>query len=81
MPLRLPVLARVVLAPSYPRSLLFCNCASGLQPDIDEDKGEYRSEEPIETPELPTRWVGGTTGVEYPSMVVYVRGAVPFAAS
>lgn len=57
------------------------NCASVLQPDIDEDKGEYRSEEPIETPELPTRWVGGTTGVEYPSMVVYVRGAVPFAAS
>ena len=49
------------------------------QPDIDEDKGEYRSEGPIETPEQPTKWVGGTTGTEYPSMVVYVRGSVPFA--
>jgi hypothetical protein len=47
--------------------------------DIDEDKGEYRSEEQILTPELPSRWVGGTTGAESPGMVVYVRGSVPFA--
>ena len=42
-----------------------------FEPDIDEDKGEYRSEIVINTPAIPSRWVGGTTGTEYPGMVVF----------
>ncbi len=51
-----------------------------FEPDIDEDAGEYRSEAAIDTPEQPSRWMATATGAEQPSMVVYVRGAVPFAA-
>jgi len=49
-----------------------------FEPDIDEDKGEYRSQETVGTPEEPTAWCSGITGEVYSQMVVYVHGSVPF---
>lgn len=52
-----------------------------FEPDIDEDKGEYKSQEIVGTPEEPTAWGSGTTPDIYPQMVVYVHGSVPLQHS
>ena len=52
-----------------------------FEPDIDEDKGEYISEQVIETPERPSRWLGHASGTNCPGMVVYIRGSLPMLPS
>ena len=44
-----------------------------FEPDIDEDKGDFRSDTPVRTPDRATLWVGGLTGEPYEAMRVALR--------
>jgi len=55
------------------------------QPDMDEDKGDFHTESAVPSPDndnQATVWVGGSTMVTYPSMVVFVStdGAAPISS-
>ena len=52
-----------------------------FEPDIEQDKGEYISEQVLETPEQPSYWIGHATRTRYPGMVVYIRGSIPMVPS